>query len=187
MRGITQEILKEILHYQPDTGVFTWLKHGGGNGVGAIAGSEKGDGRIQIQIMRKKYLASRLAYLYIKGRFPDVYIGHKNGDFSDIRWSNLEDTNRKLAFIHCKDMSKADLHKEVTKKRALVLKQKDLGKVPDVVIWKRIKDRVEHLTVSMVSRYRLEAGIQSSTPKNTKRLPPKVNEISQWLLKWGVP
>lgn len=185
MNGLTQETLKGILHYQPDTGAFTRLTACRGRSVGSIAGTCKNDGRVHIKVLQINYLAARLAYLYVTGKFPNAYVHHKNGDLSDIKWSNLESSYNKVQF------KRTDLHKEVAKKRALVLKQKDLGKVPDKIIWLRLKDKVNklgyNLTVSMVSRYRLDAGLQSSSPQNTNRAPHKVNEVSQWLLKWGVP
>jgi len=185
MNGLTQETLKELLHYQPDTGTFTWLKQRGAMGVGSIAGNWKDDGRVHIKVLQINYLAARLAYLYMKGQFPKAYVHHKNGDLSDIKWSNLESSYNKVQF------KRTDFIKSVERRRALVLKQKDLGKVPDKVIWLRLREKVikwgDNLTVSMVSRYRLEAGIQSCSPKNNNRAPHKPNEVSQWLLKWGVP
>lgn len=54
---LTQENLKEIINYNPDTGVFTWSKNRGGLiKIGAIAGTNKTDRRgkayqhIQIKI-----------------------------------------------------------------------------------------------------------------------------------------
>lgn len=92
---ITQEELKERLHYCPERGVFTWLcRRGGKASECAIAGCLQicGSGKpyITIRFNRKLFLAHRLAYLYMTGSFPENDIDHENGNGTDNRWSNLK-------------------------------------------------------------------------------------------------
>ena len=60
---LTQERLKELLHYCPDTGVFTWLIKANNNGanIGDIAGGLDVNGYGRIKIARKIY-KDRLFY-----------------------------------------------------------------------------------------------------------------------------
>ena len=87
--SITQERLKELLHYDPETGVFTWLVSRGGRVIGAIAGCKMPIGYVGICVDRKAHLAHRLAWLYIYAVLPPDDIDHINGDRADNRIVNL--------------------------------------------------------------------------------------------------
>ena len=87
---ITQERLKELLRYEPDTGLFFWRKNKGGWGkLDRPAGGTNGEGYRQIGIDRRYYYVHRLAWLYVHGAFPANCIDHINGDRSDNRIANL--------------------------------------------------------------------------------------------------
>jgi len=93
---ITQAELKELLHYDKDTGVFTWLvAKRKGSKVGDIAGciSQKMKCKqyIQIGVNGKYYLAHRLAWLYVYGSFPKNEIDHKDGQGMNNKFSNLRE------------------------------------------------------------------------------------------------
>ena len=74
---LTQEQLKEKLSYNQETGDFTWLV--GRKMAGKIAGTENNKGYLRIAINKKKYLAHRLAWLYVYGKMPAEDIDHING------------------------------------------------------------------------------------------------------------
>ncbi len=88
---ITQAQLKELLHYDPDTGVFTYRVNRGGQCRGNCAGYLTSQGYIMIQIAHRAYKAHRLVFLYMVGSFPINDTDHINGIKSDNRWSNLRD------------------------------------------------------------------------------------------------
>mgnify|MGYP000037034139 CR=1 FL=1 len=87
---LTQERLKELLHYDPDTGLFTWIKSTNTSiKINSVAGGKTSRGYIQIRADKKLYLAHRLAWLYFYGNFPESFLDHVNEKPSDNRISNL--------------------------------------------------------------------------------------------------
>lgn len=89
---ITAEKLRELLDYNPATGVFTWrVRPAQHVHVGDVAGSPDSDGYRQIRIGGKLYLAHRLAWLHTHSRWPADKIDHENGAHDDNRLSNLRE------------------------------------------------------------------------------------------------
>jgi len=88
---ITQDELKSILHYDPETGIFRWLTGDNGQIIGGIAGSSSGGKRIRIGINGKQYKAHRLAFMYQLGRWPKNLVDHKNRNPLDNAWKNLRE------------------------------------------------------------------------------------------------
>lgn len=85
---LTQKQLKKILHYDPDSGIFTRKTHKRQDLVGKEVGSKVTSGYLGFNIDGKLYTLHRLAFLYMTGRFPEQ-IDHINGVPSDNRWDNL--------------------------------------------------------------------------------------------------
>lgn len=85
--------LLELLHYDPATGVFTWRVSRNGH---VRAGDRAGNANKshaqpyrQIQIGPKNYRASRLAWFYMMGEWPDLEVDHIDRDALNDTWSNL--------------------------------------------------------------------------------------------------
>ena len=87
---ITQEYLKSILEYNPETGAFAWKISGKGIRYGVEVGTVDIHGYRIIRINRKGYKAHRLAWLYVYGRFPER-IDHINCIKDDNRIENLRE------------------------------------------------------------------------------------------------
>lgn len=98
---LTAALLRELLHYDPETGVFTWKRRGrhhfpsdkGCNAwnavnVGREAGKRNSPYR-QIAVFGRRYRPARLAWLYMTGEWPPYFVDHKDGNTANNRWSNL--------------------------------------------------------------------------------------------------
>jgi len=93
---LTQKRLKELLNYDPDTGVFTWLVGCGGVNIGSKAGSLYSYGYIVIKINRFGYRAHRLAWLYMTGEWPEDQIDHIDHDRANNRIINLREATHTI-------------------------------------------------------------------------------------------
>jgi AP2 domain/HNH endonuclease len=81
---LTRARLRELLHYDEDTGEFRWRKHGGNEVcLGDVAGC------VRICVLGRTYRAHQLAWLYVTGRWGRPMIDHRDGDATNNRWSNL--------------------------------------------------------------------------------------------------
>jgi hypothetical protein len=95
MSGIlTAERLRELLAYDPETGVFSWRVNRPRAAQGAPAGTADGRGYIRIGVDGGIYRAHRLAWLYMTGQWPEEEVDHKDGDKANNRWANLRDVPR---------------------------------------------------------------------------------------------
>jgi hypothetical protein len=91
---LTRERLREILDYDPLSGIFTNRKTRGPAKAGDVAGTVNGKGYVVIAVDGKTYQAHRLAFLHQTGKFPPADVDHINGLKTDNRWSNLRHATR---------------------------------------------------------------------------------------------
>ncbi len=91
LNDMTQARLKQRLHYDPDTGTFTWLQYRFPGGIGRVAGTTRRDGYVLIRIDGKMYLVHRLAVLWMTGEWPAAEVDHIDGNPSNNAWENLRD------------------------------------------------------------------------------------------------
>ena len=94
MSDLTAERLRELLHYDSDTGVFRWATSRGRKYCGGeVAGSPCGKGYLQIRVDNRLYKAHRLAWLHVKGAWPSNQIDHIDGNKSNNAIANLREAN----------------------------------------------------------------------------------------------
>ena len=91
---LTQKRLKELLHYDPESGVFTRLVSRPHAPKGSVAGTlSKQNGYVWIRINYKLCTAGRLAFLYMKGYTPEGEVDHEDRVRSNNKWSNLREAS----------------------------------------------------------------------------------------------
>ena len=92
---ITQERLKELVRYDPETGLFTSIKKRRGCKLGSILGTSIGKAEyLVMHLDYQLYYAHRLAWFYRTGEWPDPEVDHENGRRTDNRWVNLREATR---------------------------------------------------------------------------------------------
>jgi hypothetical protein len=89
--GLTAEQLKSQLRYEPDSGKFFAFEKINQRGTDTEAGWFNRFGYRLIVVFGRKYMAHRLAWLYMTGTWPKSTIDHKDGNKSDNRWTNLRE------------------------------------------------------------------------------------------------
>ena len=92
--SLTAERLRERLHYDPETGEWSWRVLPRRRKPDGLPGTAHADGYWTITIDKKRYLSHRLAWLYITGGWPPADIDHIDGDRSNCRWANLRAVDR---------------------------------------------------------------------------------------------
>lgn len=91
---LTHDRLLRLLHYNPESGIFTWnVDLGSRARKGDEAGTINKAGYVVIQINGCKIYAHRLAFLYMEGKLPDCQVDHINRNKLDNRWCNLRHSN----------------------------------------------------------------------------------------------
>ncbi len=84
-------VLREVLTYDPHTGMLTWRKTVNGRAkAGQVAGCVRADGFRVVRYLKVRYLASRIAWALSYDEWPiGFFVSHRNGDNSDDRLANL--------------------------------------------------------------------------------------------------
>lgn len=106
-KELTADLLRGRVGYDPNAGLFTWLRHpGDANGHRAwdkqwagkpvfrrFVNDPRTHGRIRvlIRILGRWYGEGRLAWLYVHGRWPIEEIDHRDGDPLNNRLENLRE------------------------------------------------------------------------------------------------
>jgi len=91
---ITVKQARSVLSYNKRTGIFVWRKTLSNRApAGTVAGTNS-HGYVAIKVLGRIYRAHHLAWLIVKGRWPQPELDHKNRQRSDNRWSNLREATR---------------------------------------------------------------------------------------------
>lgn len=79
----------QTIHYNPETGAFTWAVGRPGCSKGAPAGTVSVQGYLAIKLNRKRISGHRLAWFLVHGEWPNGSVDHINGVKLDNRIANL--------------------------------------------------------------------------------------------------
>jgi hypothetical protein len=87
---LTQDLVRSLVHYDPETGVFTWLQPTTRVDVGDVVGSVDAYGYLCTKLRGNSIKLHRLAWLYMTGGLPKN-VDHINRNKADNRWKNLRE------------------------------------------------------------------------------------------------
>jgi hypothetical protein len=90
---ITQKRLKELIHYDPKTGIVTNKLRRGCSFPGKVLGCSDHEGYLVVSLDGKNYKLHRLLFLYMEGYVPENSIDHINRNVQDNSWKNLRETS----------------------------------------------------------------------------------------------
>lgn len=119
-RRISYERLKQLVSYDPNTGLFTWLvtNKNGSTRPGKIAGNQrrtgKRKGRVRLRLDNQEYAANVIAFFYMTGRWTNHDVDHKDGDHSNNRWTNLREATRSQNVANKKNTPHSSPYKGIT-------------------------------------------------------------------------
>lgn len=138
---VTQERLKELLNYDPDTGVFTWKRRDWYTGKREAWNVKYADkpagcvhdstGYVKIRVDKRLYLAHRLAWIYVHGKISDMEIDHINHNGVDNRLVNLRlatskqnKFNKRISSKNASGYKGISFHKKLNKWAAYISRNK---------------------------------------------------------------
>lgn len=109
--NLTQEIVKELLDYDPESGILTWKERSSiwfednenktkdqirnwwnSRFANKTASFQRSDKYFQIKIFGIGYKAHRIIWLWMTGDNPEK-VDHENGNCYDNRWINLRNVD----------------------------------------------------------------------------------------------
>ena len=86
--------LRQVLSYDPETGIFKWLVTRNQKHAGSPAGNLRLDGWRMIKVDGRFYFAGQLAWFYMTGTWATKDVDHINRNRDDNRFSNLREASR---------------------------------------------------------------------------------------------
>lgn len=86
---VTVDRLRELLTYQPETGILVWRVKYGNVDAGSVAGTLSSTGYLTVGIDGEKFRVHRVAWALWTGKWPVQTIDHMDGNRANNRAENL--------------------------------------------------------------------------------------------------
>lgn len=112
MEKITPAVVRELIHYDRNTGVMEWKprsrhwfnsvtawRRWNNRYAGKPAFTYVNNGKRWGCIMNQNHLAHRIAWLHVHGEWPHANMAFRNGDATDIRMANLLDRGQSVVRV----------------------------------------------------------------------------------------
>lgn len=100
--GITQDILKYLFSYDPDTGIVTRRVFVNSRAkVGDVVGYLDPSGYLRVRIGSKNYRLHRIIWMILYGYFPEHQVDHKNKNKLDNSKNNLREVSPQCNMRNC--------------------------------------------------------------------------------------
>lgn len=96
--GLTQGFLLSVLHYDPETGLLTWIDQhyrAGRDRVGQVAGRLHRSGYVNLKIFGVEYAAHRIAWMMVTGLWPERDLDHIDHNRANNKLANLRAATRR--------------------------------------------------------------------------------------------
>lgn len=91
---LTAARLRELLHYDPETGVITWRIDVGRWGrvkAGTVVGHPNAYGHLVVNVLGSPMYLHRIAFVLMTGEWPKKNVDHIDGNRANNAWVNLRD------------------------------------------------------------------------------------------------
>lgn len=86
----TASLVRELLEYDPATGVLRWRVFRGGSAcAGSVAGTLDSHGHRQLRVEGRLYMAHQIIWLHVTGEWPEHVIDHRDNDRDNNRFGNF--------------------------------------------------------------------------------------------------
>lgn len=95
-KTLTQERVRELFTYDPDSGILRWKSRRGPVKPGDEAGckiTRHGKTYLQVGVDYRMYFAHRVIFTLVTGSMPDE-VDHEDGNGENNAWSNLRPVDR---------------------------------------------------------------------------------------------
>lgn len=99
---ISQEELRRLFDYNPETGVLSRLVKTGRNcSLGPVSSTPNNNGYILVRVGGRKHSAHRIIWAWMTGVRPDIDIDHRDLNKANNKWSNLRLATRSQNQANC--------------------------------------------------------------------------------------
>lgn len=95
-QGLTHILVRELVHYDPLTGIFIDKVGNGSRKAGSEIKSSHSEGYIKVSLLGRQLMAHRLAIFYMTGQLPPEDVDHINGIRNCNIYSNLRCVSRSV-------------------------------------------------------------------------------------------